>query len=216
MCRIFSYIRVSAEDQISEDTARKIDAAGYAVEPQNVIFEVTPSSTPIALRAGFITLLGKMKPGNILVVPGLDCLGRDIIDVTTALAKLQDIGARVYCIAIGKADLAEPQGNSEVRTINVIAEFERKLRSARTRAGLAKLKGTTLGRPPSLNSELSKEILEALRAGVSVTEIARRHNTSRQTIMRVRDRHVGIDELQTRVRKSLRSNMTKVSNDNPE
>ncbi|NTG39380.1 recombinase family protein [Agrobacterium rhizogenes] len=217
MWQIFSYIRVSAKGQISEDAAHEIEAAGYVIEPRNVIFELTPASTPLALRKGFISLLADMKAGDILVVPRLDSLGRDVIDITTALAKLGNAGVRVYCIAIGKVDLADPQGNSEIRVINVIAEFERKLRSERMRAGLkeAKLKGTVLGRPPSLKSEASKEILDALSAGVSLTEIARRHNTSRQTIMRVRDRHIGMDELKTRVRKNLRSNMAKVSNDNP-
>jgi putative DNA-invertase from lambdoid prophage Rac len=74
--------------------------------------------------------------------------------------------------------------------INVVAQFERDLLVERTQSGLkrAKSAGQVLGRPQSLNFEQHKEIAVRLAHGESVSALARQYQTSRQTIMRVRDR----------------------------
>ncbi len=59
----------------------------------------------------------------------------------------------------------------------------------RTKSGIARARATgkQFGRPPSLDQAERKAVLKRLRAGVSVAEVAREFNTSRQTILRVRD-----------------------------
>ncbi|WP_404654317.1 helix-turn-helix domain-containing protein, partial [Raoultella terrigena] len=42
------------------------------------------------------------------------------------------------------------------------------------------------GRPPALNRKLRQAALERLKAGASISAIAREFGTSRQTIMRLR------------------------------
>jgi len=51
----------------------------------------------------------------------------------------------------------------------------------------AKAEGATLGRPASLTVAQQEAVRAALQAGASVSELAREYDTSRQTIMRVRD-----------------------------
>jgi putative DNA-invertase from lambdoid prophage Rac len=51
----------------------------------------------------------------------------------------------------------------------------------------AKDQGAILGRPSALAAGEQDAVREALEARVSVSELARRYDTSRQTIMRVRD-----------------------------
>ena len=59
----------------------------------------------------------------------------------------------------------------------------------RTQSGLkrAKAGGAVLGRPAALGADQRDTVLAGLAEGASVAELARRHATSRQTIMRVRD-----------------------------
>ena len=86
-------------------------------------------------------------------------------------------------------DLTSPAGKMTMGVINAVAEFERDLLIERTQAGLARAKaeGKSLGRPKSLSSEETQEVLKRMAAGESVAAIARAMETSRQTVMRVRD-----------------------------
>lgn len=72
--------------------------------------------------------------------------------------------------------------------INAVAQFERDLLIERTQSGLkrAKSEGKTLGRPTRLNEKQKLDVLSDLAGGMSVSALARKFDTSRQTIMRVR------------------------------
>jgi putative DNA-invertase from lambdoid prophage Rac len=73
--------------------------------------------------------------------------------------------------------------------INAVAQFERDLLIERTQSGLqrAKAEGEVFGRPPSLTAVQRAAVAKQLAAGATVSELARRYGTSRQTIMRTRD-----------------------------
>ena len=60
----------------------------------------------------------------------------------------------------------------------------------RTQAGLARAKaqGKPLGRPPALSAVQQRLVREKIACGEPVSAIARQFGTSRQTIMRIRDR----------------------------
>ncbi|PRY91910.1 putative DNA-invertase from lambdoid prophage Rac, partial [Hasllibacter halocynthiae] len=66
---------------------------------------------------------------------------------------------------------------------------ERDLLVERTQSGLARARaeGKRIGRPPSLSARARAAVREGLAAGESVAALARRHGTSRQTVMRIRD-----------------------------
>ena len=104
-------------------------------------------------------------------------------------AKLDEIGARVHCLALGGVDLASSTGKLTMNVLNAVAEFERDLLVERTQAGLsrAKAEGKTLGRPLSLTEDQRREVERRLKVGETVSALAREFETSRQTIMRVRD-----------------------------
>ena len=69
------------------------------------------------------------------------------------------------------------------------AQFERDLLIERTQSGLARAKasGKPLGRPSALSAGQQAEVKEKLKNGETISAIARQFETSRQTIMRVRD-----------------------------
>ena len=76
-----------------------------------------------------------------------------------------------------------------MNVLNAVAEFERDLLVERTQAGLsrAKAEGKTLGRPLSLTEDQRRAVERRLAEGLTVSALAREFETSRQTIMRVRD-----------------------------
>ena len=189
MSRTFAYARVSTFDQTPENQIREIEAAGFAVQPHRIVAETISGSMAIALREGFSKLLDRMEKGDVLIVTKLDRLGRDAIDVSTTVAKLEDIGIRVHCLALGGVDLTSSAGKMTMNVINAVAQFERDLLIERTQSGLARAKaeGKMLGRPAALSADQQAEVKENIKNGQAISAIARQFKTSRQTIMRVRN-----------------------------
>ena len=189
MSRTFVYARVSTIEQNPVNQIREVEAAGFAVVPHRIIAETVSGSVAIAQRKGFSRLLEKMEPGDVLVVTKLDRLGRDAIDVSSTVAKLEAMGIRMHCLALGGADLTSSAGKMTMGVINVVAQFERDLLIERTQAGLARAKaqGKSLGRPPALSPDQQEAVRKRIENGQAVSAIAREFRTSRQTIIRVRD-----------------------------
>lgn len=189
MPRTFAYVRVSTTGQTTENQIQEIEAAGFHIEPRRIVTETVSGSVAIAQRRGFIRLMDKLEAGDVLIVTKLDRLGRDAIDVSTTVGKLEELGVRVHCLALGGVDLASSAGKMTMNVINAVAQFERDLLIERTQSGLkrAKSEGKILGRPARLNEMRKQDVLEGLANGMSVSALARKFETSRQTIMRVRD-----------------------------
>jgi putative DNA-invertase from lambdoid prophage Rac len=76
-----------------------------------------------------------------------------------------------------------------MQVIDAAAEFEHDLLIVRTQSGIirAKVAGKQFGRPPALSKEERAAVIERLDAGASISEIARKFKTTRQTIMPVRE-----------------------------
>lgn len=189
MPRAFAYARVSTAGQSPENQIREIEAAGFHVEPRRIITETISGSTFIRQRREFSRLVDKLEAGDILIVTKLDRLGRDAIDVSTTVKALAEIGVRVYCLALGGVDLTSSAGTMTMNVINAVAQFERDLLVERTQSGLARVKseGKVLGRPQKLSLKQKAEARKDLAAGMGISAVARKFDTSRQTIMRVRD-----------------------------
>jgi putative DNA-invertase from lambdoid prophage Rac len=192
MSRTFAYTRVSTLDQNGENQISELNAAGFIIEPHRIITETVSGSVAITQRKGFSRLLDKMETGDLLVVTKLDRLGRDALDVSSTVSKLETLGIKVHCLALGGVDLTSSAGKLTMSVINAVAQFERDLLIERTQAGLkrAKAQGKILGRPPVLSPEKKPHVQQKLQKGESVSSIAKHFNVSRQTIMRIRDAHL--------------------------
>lgn len=189
MARTFAYVRVSTADQTTENQIREIASAGFAVEPHRTVSETVSGSAAMEQRPGFMRLMDRLERGDVVVVTKMDRLGRNVIDVTATVDKLAAMGVRVHCIQLGGTDLTSPAGRMVMTVLNAVAQFERDLIIERTQAGLerAKAAGKTLGRPAALDTAGAAAVREDICAGLSVSEIARRHGVSRQTVMRIRE-----------------------------
>jgi putative DNA-invertase from lambdoid prophage Rac len=188
MSRIFAYVRVSSLEQNTENQIKEIKSAGFEVKSHRIIAETISGSVPIDRRKGFCKLLDKMEEGDVLVVTKLDRLGRDAIDVNANVIKLEQMGIKIYCMALGGMDLASSAGKMTMGVISAMAQFERDLLIERTQSGLkrAKASGKILGRPKLLSKEKQEEVINRLGQGESKASIARDFGVSRQTIMRVK------------------------------
>lgn len=189
MFSTFAYARVSTVEQNPMNQIREIEAAGFGIEPHRIVTETISGSMAIAQREGFSRLIDRMEKGDVLVVTKLDRLGRDAVDVSTTVAKLETIGIRVHCLALGGVDLTSSAGTMTMNVINAVAQFERDLLIERTQAGLARAKadGKPLGRPAALSAKQKRIVRDKIENGETISAIAREFSTSRQTIMRVRE-----------------------------
>ena len=96
MSRTFAYVRVSTAEQNFENQIKEIESAGFTIEPHRIITDIVSGSMPTLRRKGFTRLLEKIENKDILVVTKLDRLGRDAIDVSSTVAKLEKIGRANY------------------------------------------------------------------------------------------------------------------------
>jgi putative DNA-invertase from lambdoid prophage Rac len=190
MSRTFAYARVSTADQSTENQLREIRAAGFAVDAKRAITESISGSVAASQRPAFAKLLDRLESGDVLIVTKLDRLGRNAMDVRATVERLDGLGVRVHCLALGGVDLTSPAGRMTMQVLNAVAEFERDLLIERTNAGIerAKAEGVQMGRPSALTDEQQADVLAKLAQGVSVSELARTHKTSRTTIQRIRDK----------------------------
>jgi putative DNA-invertase from lambdoid prophage Rac len=189
MPRTFAYLRVSTAGQTTDIQFQEIAAAGFKVEPRRVVAKTVSGNVATSQRRGFTRLTDWLEPGDVLVVTKLDRLDRNVMDVSSTVAKLAELGVRVHCLALGSVDLTSSTGKLTMNVLNAVAEFERDLLVERTQAGLsrAKAEGKTLGRPLSLTEDQRKAVERRLHEGATVSALARAFKTSRHTIMRVRD-----------------------------
>ena len=91
--------------------------------------------------------------------------------------------------ALGGVDLTSSTGKLTMTVINTVAEFQCDLLIERTQVGLSRAKGRGQGawQTPSLTDDQRKAVERRLKEGATVSALAREINTSRNTIMSMRD-----------------------------
>jgi len=190
MSRTFAYCRVSTAEQTTENQRLEIEGLPFQVDPRRIVTECISGSTPAMERPGFRDLMKRMEDGDVLVVTKLDRLGRNAVDVRATVEMLASRVIRVHCMALGGADLTSPAGKLTMAVIAAVAEFELDLLKERTHAGIkrAREQGKAFGRPAALSAAKKREVVSRLAAGETVSELSEQFGTSRQTIMRVRDK----------------------------
>ena len=184
MGRVFAYCRVSTNDQNPENQKLEILNSGFHIE------EKISGSVYASKRPEFLKLLDRLEEGDSLVVTKLDRLGRNALDVRQTIDLLSKRGIKVHCLALGSTDLTSSSGKMTMTILSAVAEFERDLIIERTQSGLgrAKAEGKKLGRNFSLSEVQQQSVMSDLNSGKSVSETARKFKTSRQTIIRIRNK----------------------------
>ncbi|MEM5435225.1 recombinase family protein [Paraburkholderia diazotrophica] len=190
MSRVFAYCRVSTVDQSTENQRREIEVAGFSIDERRIVEESISGSVAASERAGFVRLLDRLEAGDVLVVTKLDRLGRNAMDVRATVEHLAELGVRVHCLALGGVDLTSAAGRMTMQVLAAVAEFERDLLIERTQAGISRAKaaGRAFGRPSALTSDQQEQASRRIAAGDAIAAIARDLGTTRQTLMRLRQK----------------------------
>lgn len=172
------YARVSTKGQKLDRQIAALEAAGCAR-----VF-ADKKSGKNAEREELAKALDYLRPGDTLVVPSLDRLGRSIQDLIAIVSGLRERGIGFQSLHEA-LDTTTPGGRLVFHVFAALAEFIRELIVQGTHECLAaaRARGERIGRPPAMTPEQIRHA-RALLADPenSVTSIAKLLGISRTTL----------------------------------
>ncbi len=173
------YARVSTEEQnlaLQKDALRRAGCES--------LFTDRGVSGAEFSRPGLDAALGQLAPGDVLVVWRLDRLGRSISKLIDLIAWLGRNGVGFVSLT-ESIDTTSAGGVLMFHMMAALSEFERRLISERTRAGIvaARERGTVVGRRPSLSPDQRSQAITLLQT-LPIREVARRFNVHPRTVRR--------------------------------
>lgn len=146
----FGYVRVSTDDQTTENQKRSI-----AERYQNVRWysdDAVSGAVIATQRPKLSQLLETVQSGDTVVVAAIDRLGRNTVDVLTTVELLKNKGVSVVSLR-ENFDLSTPVGIAMLTMLAAMAQLERENIKARQLAGLerARSEGKNLGREKTID-----------------------------------------------------------------
>lgn len=168
MSSVIAYVRVSTDDQTTENQRRAIESryniAKWFVE------EGVSGSIPASQRPAMRDLLAYVREGDTVVVTAIDRLGRNTIDVLNTVEYLQAKKVSVVSMREG-FDLATPAGKFMLTMLAAVAELERENIKTRQMAGIerARAEGKNLGREKVINDDEVRQWRQANSASIKAT-----------------------------------------------
>jgi DNA invertase Pin-like site-specific DNA recombinase len=186
MKRAALYVRVSTVDQHPEtqlhDLRQLAAARGY-----DIICEYSDKiSGTKAKRPGLDALLSDARRGryDVVLVWAFDRMARSVRHFLEVLDELNHLNIEFVSFR-ENIDTGGPLGRALIVIIGAISELERALIVERVRAGMrrAKLEGRQIGRA-RLDVDREQVVLDR-RSGMSLTQVAKRHNISRASVCRL-------------------------------
>lgn len=172
------YARVSTKGQKLERQLDALDAAGCIRTFADKL------SGKNAEREELWKALDYLRPGDTLVVPSLDRLGRSLQDLIAIVTGLRRRGIGFTSLH-ENLDTTTPGGRLVFHVFAALAEFIRELIIQGTNEGLAaaRARGQRLGRPPAMTPEQVKHARDLLNQPENtISSIARLLHVSRSTI----------------------------------
>jgi len=153
---VIAYLRVSTEDQTTENQRRAIESR-YSVNKW-FVEEAVSGTVPAARRPSFASLLSYVREGDVVVVTAIDRLGRDTVDVLTTVEALRAKDVSVISMREG-FDLNTPVGKLMLTLLAGVAELERQNIKERQMAGIERLRaeGKKLGRVKTIDDALVRQ-----------------------------------------------------------
>ena len=180
---LLGYARVSTGHQSLDAQADALTAAG--VEPARVYTDKLTGTSTREQRPGLAALLDYARPGDTIVVVGIDRLGRNAAEVMLTIRELCEHGIVLRSLREG-IDTSNATGRMVAGVLASLAELELELGRERRAAAKASRKARNLpiGRPRALTPDQIRQA-EALRAsGEPVPVIAETLGVSRATLYR--------------------------------
>ena len=147
---VIGYLRVSTGEQSSGAQRHSIEQT-HKVETW-FADEGVSGAVEALQRPEFAELFKFIRKGDTLIVPAVDRLGRNTIDVLDTVEALQGKGVSIISLREG-FDLSTPIGKAMLTMLAAVAELERSNIKTRQMAGIAKAKaeGKALGREKTID-----------------------------------------------------------------
>jgi DNA invertase Pin-like site-specific DNA recombinase len=137
-------------------------------------------------RPKLARLLRELASGDTLLVTRLDRLARSTRDLLNIIHQIDEAGAEFRSLADAWCDTTTPHGKLILTVLGGLAEFERSLILARTKAGIEHARdiGKTFGRPRKLTERQRLMIAERRAKGETMEQIAEAFGVGVATIYR--------------------------------
>ena len=180
---VFGYIRVSQAEGEGGLATQRRTLHDHGLRDDRIFADV--ASGRRMLRPEWIRLRGILRSGDVVVVPRLDRLARNLSEGLRAVEELHGNGIHIRSLGEG-LDTGDdsPTHRLMLHMLLSLAEWERETIRDRIRAAA---EGRTGGRPPALDSEKLLAIRDFLDNGGSVSAASRMFGVSRPTVRSARD-----------------------------
>src|ERR1700682_5786359 len=177
------YARVSTEHQSMDQQTDALAAAG--VESSRVYSDKLSGTSTREQRPGLAKLLDYARPGDAIVVVGIDRLGRNAAEVMTTIRELGERNIVLQSLREG-IDTSNATGRMVAGVLASLAELELELgRERRTAAREARrVRGQSIGRPKALDKSKAALAQRMHASGESASTIATTLGVSRATVYR--------------------------------
>lgn len=180
---LLGYARVSTGHQSLDAQADALTAAG--VEAARVYSDKLTGTSTREQRPGLAALLDYAREGDIIVVVGIDRLGRNAAEV---MLTIRDLGARGIVLRSLREgiDTSNATGRMVAGVLASLAELELELGRERRAASRAarKARDLPIGRPKKLDADKAALARRMRDSGEPVPTIADTLGVSRATLYR--------------------------------
>lgn len=195
--QLIGYARVSTTSQSLDAQTDALTAAG--VDPARIYSDKLSGTLRRSQRPGIAALLDYAREGDVIVVVGIDRLGRDAVEVMTTIRELSERGIVLRSLREG-IDSSTAVGRAVAGILASLGELELELGRERRAAAreARRARNQPMGRPRALTSAKVDQVLKLHAAGEPVPEIAKTFGVGRDTIYRaIRAADDATDEPQT-------------------
>src|SRR6516165_613681 len=178
------YARVSTGHQSLDQQLDALHAAG--VDPKRVYRDKLSGTSTREQRPGLGALLDYARPGDAIVVVGIDRLGRNAAEVMTTIRELRDREIVLRSLREG-IDTSNATGRMVAGLLASLAELELELGRERRAAAreARRVRGQSIGRPKALDASKAALARRMHASGEPVSTIAATLGVSRATVYRV-------------------------------
>jgi len=181
---LLGYARVSTDHQSLDQQLDALTTAGVSTE--RVYVDKLSGTTTKEQRPGLSALLDYAREGDVIVVIGIDRLGRSLIEVMTTIRDLGNRGIVLRSLREG-IDTSTATGRMVAGVLASVAELELELQRERRQSSMdaRRKRGQSVGRPKALTDRQQEQVLSLHAAGQSVVDIASSFRVGRDTVYRV-------------------------------
>jgi DNA invertase Pin-like site-specific DNA recombinase len=181
----YGYLRVSTDNQNTENQKKIIQDAGFAVDHWYYENGVS-GSTSAQKRTEFSSMIKNAKTGDTVICTAIDRLGRSASDILNSVDMFKDKGIKLRIVQFDSIDITSAVGRMILTCMSAMAELERNLIVERTKAGLSRTKsqGTKLGQPLKIHPTLLRKLCQEKEDGATLDELTKKHNVPRNSIAR--------------------------------